>query len=89
MTANANILIETMEHKRMANELSRHLNVLLAFEENVRDELELENTIRRISETLALRHINHVIKLSKSGSKQLAEGLFLPVSLYDELHSNL
>jgi len=58
--------------KLKAMELSRCLNVFLAFEENGEDELESERVLREISERIAVRHVNHVSKLSKNGQKTLA-----------------
>lgn len=64
--------VHMFDLKKRAWELERCLNVLLAFEETGDDELENERVVRIVAERLALRHINHVSKLSKSGQKTLA-----------------
>ncbi|CAK9088920.1 Uncharacterized protein SCF082_LOCUS41985 [Durusdinium trenchii] len=58
--------------KLQAQELQQYLNVLLAFEENGEDELENERVVREVAEQVALRHINHISKLSKTGQKTFA-----------------
>jgi len=62
----------SVQLRLMASELHGFLNLLLAFEETCEDELENERIVRDVSEQVAIRHINHITKLSKNGQKTIA-----------------